>query len=81
MSLKTNIQRNKLMHLEDNLVMYGVYNAEKLERPVKQYTCYIADNHYTKTYLQVKHKQHINTTDKYMANVAYSIMKLIKCCI
>ena len=31
MSLKTDIQRNKLMHLENTLVMYGVYNAEILE--------------------------------------------------
>ena len=27
MSSKTNIQRNKLMHLEDTLVMHGVYSA------------------------------------------------------
>ena len=29
------IQRNKLMHLENTLVMYGVYKAEMLERLVK----------------------------------------------
>ena len=33
MSTKTNIQRNKLMHLEENtLVMYRVYNVKMLER-------------------------------------------------
>ena len=32
MSSKGDIQRNKLMHLEDTLVMYGVYNTEKLEK-------------------------------------------------
>ena len=32
MSIKTDIQRNKLMHLEDTLVMYGVYIAKMLER-------------------------------------------------
>ena len=32
METKTNIQRNKLMHLEDSMVMYGVYNAETLEK-------------------------------------------------
>ena len=32
MSIKTGIQRNKLMHLENTLVMYGVYNAETLEK-------------------------------------------------
>ena len=35
MSIKTHIQRNKLMHLENTLVMYGVYNVETLERLVK----------------------------------------------
>ena len=35
MSIKTDIQRNKLMHLENTLVMYGVYNAEMLERLIK----------------------------------------------
>ena len=29
------VQRNKLMHLENNLVMYGIYNAETLEQLVK----------------------------------------------
>ena len=28
-------QRNKLMHLENTLVMYRIYNAETLERLVK----------------------------------------------
>ena len=40
--------------------------------------CYIADNYYTKTYLQVKHQQHTNTTDKCMVNMAYSMMQLIQ---
>ena len=35
MSIKTDIQRNKLMHLENTLAMYGVYNAEMLERLIK----------------------------------------------
>ena len=35
MSIKTDIQRNKLKYLENTLVMYGVYNAETLERLVK----------------------------------------------
>ena len=35
MSIQTDIQRNKLMHLENTLVMHGVYNAETLERLVK----------------------------------------------
>ena len=28
MSISTDAQRNKLMHLENSLIMYGVYNAE-----------------------------------------------------
>ena len=35
MPIKTDIQRNKLMHLENTLVMYRVYNVEALERLVK----------------------------------------------
>ena len=38
MSIKTDIKRNKLMHLENTLVMYGVYNAETLERLIKNST-------------------------------------------
>ena len=35
MSILTDVQRNKLMHLENSLVMYGIYNAETLEKLVK----------------------------------------------
>ena len=35
MSISTDAQRNKLMHLENTLVMYGIYNAETLEKLVK----------------------------------------------
>ena len=35
MSVTTDMQRNKLMHLENTLVMYGSYNAEMLENLVK----------------------------------------------
>ena len=79
MSIKTDIQRNKLMHLENTLLIYGVYNAETLERLVKQYTHYIADKHYMKTYSQVRHQLHMNTIHKCMANEAYSIMQLPQC--
>ena len=39
MSSKTDIQRNKLMHLEDTLVMHGIYNTETLEKIIKNSTC------------------------------------------
>ena len=35
MSSKADIQRNKLVHLEGTLVMYGVYSAEMLEKHIK----------------------------------------------
>ena len=35
MSISTEAQRNKLMHLENSLIIYGVYNVETLEKLVK----------------------------------------------
>ena len=35
MSIFMDMQRNKLMHLENTLVMYRIYNAETLEKLVK----------------------------------------------
>ena len=35
MSISTDMQRNKLMHLENTLVMYRIYNAKTLENVVK----------------------------------------------
>ena len=35
METKAIIQCNKLMHLEDSMIMYGVYNAETLEKANK----------------------------------------------
>ena len=32
METKTDIQCNKIMHLEDSIVMYGIYNAETVEK-------------------------------------------------
>ena len=34
METKTDIEHNNLIHLEDTMVMYGVYNAETLEKPL-----------------------------------------------
>ena len=41
METKTNIQHSKLIPLEDNMVMYDIYNAETLEKLIKQYMGYI----------------------------------------
>ena len=35
MSISMYAQRNKLVHLENTLVMYRIYNAETLENLVK----------------------------------------------
>ena len=35
MSISTDMQRNKLIHLENTLVMYRIYNAKTLENLVK----------------------------------------------
>ena len=32
---KANIQHNKLMKLDDTMLMYGIYNAETLEKLIK----------------------------------------------
>ena len=34
-SISTDMHRNKLMHLENTLIMYRIYNAETLEKLVK----------------------------------------------
>ena len=35
MSISMDAQRNKLMHLENSLIMYRIYNAKTLEKLVK----------------------------------------------
>ena len=35
MSISSDAQINKLVHLENSLIMYGVYNVETLEKLVK----------------------------------------------
>ena len=39
MDSKTTIQCNKPMLLEDSMVMYGIYNAETLEKPINTVHC------------------------------------------
>ena len=39
MDSKTTIQCNKLMHLEDSIVIYGIYNAETLEKLINTVHC------------------------------------------
>ena len=35
METKVEIHHNRLIHLDDSMVRYGAYNAEKLERLIK----------------------------------------------
>ena len=35
METKVDIQHNRLIHLEDGMIMYGVYNDKTLEKLVK----------------------------------------------
>ena len=42
----------KQTQVEDTLVMYGVYNAEALEKLIKQYIHYTADNLCMRVYSQ-----------------------------
>ena len=39
MDRKTPIQHSKLMHLEDSMVMYGIYNAETQEHLINAVHC------------------------------------------
>ena len=39
MDSKTTIQHNKLMQLEDSMVIYGIYNAETIEQLINAVHC------------------------------------------
>ena len=43
MNNKANIQCNKLMKLDDTMLMYGIYNAEMLAKLIKN----VYEIHYT----------------------------------
>ena len=63
MSILMDTQRNKLMHLENTLVMYGIYNAETLETRYKSST---VDSHLLKVYAQVNQLQLMKCVQKCM---------------
>ena len=52
METKLNIQHNKLIHLEDAMVMYGVYNDQILEKLVSYIKCNVKND------IQVKITSH-----------------------
>ena len=51
---KVDIQCNKIFHLEDSVVMYGVYNSDTPEDLIKQFTNYIIQLHGMKNCFQAK---------------------------
>ena len=52
MTSKVDIQRNRLIHLENTLVMYRACNAKTLEKLIKLYMHYTVDKPCMKNYLQ-----------------------------
>ena len=69
-----NIQQNKLIHLEDSMVMYGVYSTETLQKHIKQYIAYIIGRPYMKNYLQDNLLQHTNCILTHTVIGVYNIM-------
>ena len=51
---KVDIQQNKIFHLEDSVVLYGIYNSDTLEDLIKQFTNYITQLHGMKNSFQAK---------------------------
>ena len=47
MGSKTMIQHNKLIQLENSMLMYGIYNAETLEKLINtvHHICYTTSSH------------------------------------
>ena len=66
MDSKVDIQHNKLMHLENSMLRYDVYNAETLEKLIKTVITYTILLPHMKDYLwgntvllYLKHSMHI----------------------
>ena len=70
MSVTTDMQRNKLMYLENTMVMYGIYTAETLENLVKTVHTLHSRQALYKIYSQARPQQPMNL-----------IYKCIVCCI
>ena len=79
MSIKTDIQRNKLMHLENTLVMYEVYNAEMLERLITMVHALHSRQTMYESIFAGRTSAAYENIHKCMANEVYSIMQLIQC--
>ena len=72
MSILMDTQRNKLMHLENSLVMYGIYNTETVEKLVKM----VQVIHSRQSLIEglFTNQQHLmNHIHKCMGNMVFSI--------
>ena len=67
------IQHNKLIQLDNSMLMYGVYNAETLENSLTQYTKYITPHPPMKDCLQ-DNKAHQHLDHFTQACLDYSII-------
>ena len=48
---QVNFERNKIYHLEDSVVKYGIYNSETIEKLIIMIKIYIIKQHGMKSYL------------------------------
>ena len=72
-------QGNKLMYLENSLVMYGIYNAETLEKLVKTVQVIHSRQSLIEGLFAGKSAAAYEAYYKCMDNAVFSIMQLILC--
>ena len=71
MSVTIDAQRNKLIHLENSLIMYGVYNAETLSKLVKTAYIYLLES------LAACHDSRPKLVMYFMVNLACTVNKCL----
>ena len=75
MSISSDVQRNKLMHLENSLIMYGVYYAETLEKLVKTAHSLHSRQSLTENLFEgLRQQQHMKFIHKCIMHMVFSIM-------
>ena len=79
MSVSMNTQRNKLMYLENTLIMYGIDNAETLEKLVKMVHTLHSRQSLYESYLLAKPQQLIKHIHRCMVHAVFSTTWSIQC--
>ena len=74
METKTDIQCNKPIHLEDTMVMYGVYNPETLEKLINTVDHMHNTKPCMKNYLQDNSPQH---TDGILTHTVFKVYNIM----